>query len=91
MAHWRGSGVPKCNVVPRMPLATIALFCKRATANFRTRHPPELPMAPSIGLPVIICYSLEHMFVDWSIQTGCVASKNLYNRDAVDLTLAHPV
>ena len=33
----------------------------------------------------------EHMFVNRSIQTGRVASKNLYNRDAVDLTLARPV
>ena len=28
---------------------------------------------------------LEHMFVNLSIQTGRVASKKLYNRDAVDL------
>ena len=34
---------------------------------------------------------LEHMFVNRSIQTGCVASKILYNRDAVVLTLARPV
>ena len=34
---------------------------------------------------------LEHILVNWSIQTGRVASKNLYNRDAVDLTLSRPV
>ena len=34
---------------------------------------------------------LEHMLVNRSIQTGCVASKNLYNRDAINLTLARPV
>ena len=34
---------------------------------------------------------LEHMFVNRSIQTGCVASKILYNRGTVDLTLARPV
>ena len=39
----RGSGVPQCNVVTKMPLA------KQTTDNFQTRPPPELPMAPSIG------------------------------------------
>ena len=34
---------------------------------------------------------LEHMLVNQSIQTGRVASKNLYNRDAAVLTLARPV
>ena len=34
---------------------------------------------------------LEHILVNRSIQTGSVASKNVYNRDAVDLTLARPV
>ena len=34
---------------------------------------------------------LEHMLVNRSIQTGRVASKNLYNKDAVVLTLARPV
>ena len=34
---------------------------------------------------------LEHMLVNWSIQTGRVASKKLYKRDAVVLTLARPV
>ena len=34
---------------------------------------------------------LEHMLVNRCIQTGRVASKNLYNRDAVILTLARPV
>ena len=34
---------------------------------------------------------LEHMFVNRSIQSGSVASKNLYNRDAVVLTLVRPV
>ena len=34
---------------------------------------------------------LEHMFVNRSIQTGRVASQNLYNRDAVVLTYARPV
>ena len=55
----RGSGVPQCNIVTRMPLATIALLFKQAINNFRTRLPPELPMAPSIGSPVIICSSLQ--------------------------------
>ena len=45
-------------LVTRMPLATIALLCKQTSDNFRTRPPPELPMAPSIGYPVIICSSL---------------------------------
>ena len=49
MALRQGSGVPQCNVVTRMPLATIALICKQNTDNFRTRPPPELHMAPSIG------------------------------------------
>ena len=34
---------------------------------------------------------LEHMLINRSIHTGRVASKSLYNRDAVDLTLARPV
>ena len=34
---------------------------------------------------------LEHMLVNRSIQTGCVASKNLYNKDAVVWTLVRPV
>ena len=33
----------------------------------------------------------EHTLVNRSIQTGRVASKKLYNRDAVVLTLARPV
>ena len=38
-----------CETAPSMPLATIALLCKQTTDNFRSRPPPELPMAPSIG------------------------------------------
>ena len=34
---------------------------------------------------------LEHMLVNRSIHTGRVASRILYNRDAVDLTLARQV
>ena len=34
---------------------------------------------------------LEHMLVNRRIQTGRDASKILYNRDAVGLTLARPV
>ena len=34
---------------------------------------------------------LEHMLVNRSIQTGRVASKILYNRNAVDLKLTRPV
>ena len=34
---------------------------------------------------------LEHVLVNRGIQTGRVASKILYNTDAVDLTLARPV
>ena len=34
---------------------------------------------------------LEQMFVNRSIQTGRVESKNIYNRDAVGLTLPRPV
>ena len=34
---------------------------------------------------------LEHMLVNRSIQTGRVASKKFYNRDAVYVTLARPV
>ena len=34
---------------------------------------------------------VEHMFVNRSIETGRVASKILYNKDAVDLTLVRPV
>ena len=33
-----------------------------------------------------IALDLEHMSVIRSIQTGRVASKNLYNRDAIDLS-----
>ena len=33
---------------------------------------------------------LEHMLVNLCIQTGRVASKILYNRDAVVLTMARP-
>ena len=49
MALRQGLGVPQCNRVTRMPLATIALLCKQATDDFQTRPPPKLPMAPSIG------------------------------------------
>ena len=38
MALRRGSGVPQCNIVTRMPFATIALLCKQTTDNFR--NPP---------------------------------------------------
>ena len=55
----RGSGVPQCNIVTMMPLATIALLCKQTIDNFRNHPPSELPMTPSIGLPVIICSSLK--------------------------------
>ena len=49
MALRQGSGVPQCNIVTRMPLASIALLCKQTTDNPQTRPQPELPMAPSIG------------------------------------------
>ena len=58
MALRQGPGVPQCNIVTSMPLATITLLCKQTTDNFRTHPPPELPMAPSIRQPVIICSSL---------------------------------
>ena len=60
MALRRSSGGPQCNVVTKMPLGTIALLCKQTTDNFRTRPPSELPMAPSIGFPIIISSSLGH-------------------------------
>ena len=43
MALKKGSVVPQCNIVTRMPFTTIALLCKQTTDNFRSRHPPELP------------------------------------------------
>ena len=35
-------------LVTRMHLATIALLCKQTSNNFRSRPPPERPIAPSI-------------------------------------------
>ena len=49
MALRRGSGVQQCNIVTRLPLATIALLCKQTINNIQTRCPPELPMASSNG------------------------------------------
>ena len=49
MALRQSSGVPQCNKVTRMHLATIELLCKQTTDNFRTRPPTELIMAQSIS------------------------------------------
>ena len=44
MALSWGSSVPQCNIVTRMPLATMALICKQTTDNFQICPPPELPI-----------------------------------------------
>ena len=78
MALRRGSGIPQCNIVTRMPLATIALLCKQTTDNFRTRPPPALPMAPSIGLSDIIC-SLLHLGETLVIKETLVEKRSYRN------------
>ena len=45
----RGWGVPQCNIVTKMHLATIALLCKQTIDYFQTSPLPKLLMAPSIG------------------------------------------
>ena len=62
MALRQGSGVPQCNLVTRMPLATIALFSKQTTDNFGTCPAPELPIAIHrvTGYYLFLIVSLKH-------------------------------
>ena len=56
MALRWGSDVPQCNIVTRMPLATIALLCKQITNDFRF----------SVKFEAVV---LEHMLINRSIHT----------------------
>ena len=90
MALRQGLDVPQCNIVTWMPLATIVLLiCKQTTDNFRTRLPPELPMAPSIGWPVLILflinpwcsysYDLKHWVNTYSVTVHFVSFERILN------------
>ena len=78
MALRRGSGVPQWNIVTMMPLTTIALLCRQIIDKFQTHPPPELPMTPSIGEPVIICSSLNGKITFCNLHTFGIGPTRKY-------------